>query len=276
MRGEDLSFATECTRREGWLGETIDVFRAFHAHDPSGCLIAEEDGRKVGICIAVPYDTFGFLGELIVVQEYRGRGIGRALLEQGIGYLQKRGCSGIYLDGDAPALSLYERIGFRHVCRSHRFVGRIRGRSHGRVRPIRPSDLDAVCSLDRLAFGGSRRFFLEYRLEHFPQFCMTLIRDEGVAGFIMAQPGHGVVSVGPWVVEENAVRPMDLLEALAFETGEALLRLGALDTSSRAVTALRSMQGFEEGEPSWRMVLGPGEVPGTCERIFAVGSAAKG
>jgi len=174
MTDDDLSFAEECTTKEGWLSETANVFRAFLGYDPAGCLIAEEKGRRIGMCIAVSYGAYGFLGELIVVADCRNRGIGRALLEQGIAYLQNRGCHSIYLDGDTPAVPLYERIGFPHICKSHRFVGRVRGRRHDHVKPMQPSDLDDVGALDNAVFGADRRCVLNYRLLHFPKYCKTI------------------------------------------------------------------------------------------------------
>lgn len=276
MGEEDLSFVVACTTREGWLGETIDVFRAFLRYDPSGCLIAEENDRRIGMCIAVSYGSYGFLGELIVVEECRGRGVGRRVLERSINYLQDRGCRGIYLDGDAPAVPLYERIGFRHVCKSLRFLGRIRGRRHDHVEPMSRTDMDAVCSMDRAAFGADRRFFLEYRLEHFPRLCKTLVEDGLIVGFIMGQPGHEVVSVGPWVMRDHDGRPIDLLEGLAAETGDDVLRLGVLSSNSRAVGALQSVRGLGEAVPSWRMVHGIDGKLGGSEQLYAIGSAAKG
>jgi hypothetical protein len=79
MQETDLDFALECIRGEGWLSETEAVLRGFLQYESAGCLIGEELGRRVGTCTVISYGKCGFLGELIVVKERRGHGIGRLL-----------------------------------------------------------------------------------------------------------------------------------------------------------------------------------------------------
>jgi GNAT superfamily N-acetyltransferase len=277
MRETDLEFSLECIKGEGWLSETEAVLRGFLQYDSAGCLIGEEQGRRVGMCTAISYGRCGFLGELIVVKERRGRGFGRMLLERGIAYLHGRGCQSIYLDGDEPAVRLYEWLGFSHVCKSLRFLGRVKARAHPSVRPMVQEDLDRVSRLDRKAFGADRRFFLEYRMRLFPELCRTIVSGEMIVGFCMAQPGNGVTSIGPWLLGDDAsVSPDRILESLAVEVGSTEMRLGALEVNSRAVAAIRRLKGLSETTPSRRMVLGPDKGLGVSPHIYAIGSAAKG
>ena len=74
MRAADLDFCLKAVEAEGWLSETRYTFETFLLHDQSGCLIAEENGQPIGMCVATPYRTCGFLGELIVIPRHRGRG----------------------------------------------------------------------------------------------------------------------------------------------------------------------------------------------------------
>jgi len=276
MQEGDLEFAVDCVRREGWPSETEHVFRGFLQYDSGGCLIGEEEGRRVGMCVAVGYGDCGFLGELIVVPDRRGHGLGRQFLERSIAYLQGRGCRSIYLDGDKEAVPLYERIGFTHVCKSLRFRGRVPGRSHARVEPITAIQMDDVGSIDREAFGADRRFFLEYRLRLFPGLCKMIRTDGRVSAFCMGQPGRGVVSIGPWLVVDDVERPVDLLESIAAETEGDDLRIGILESNSRALRDVRAVPGLAETDPSFRMVLGPHAGLGTSAQLYAIGSAAKG
>jgi GNAT superfamily N-acetyltransferase len=276
MRESDLDFVVECITGEGWLGETEHVIRGFLQYDSDGCLVGEEDGRRVGMCVGVSYGECGFLGELIVVKDQRGRGLGRQLLEYCVEYLHNRGCRSVYLDGDYPAVRIYERVGFRHVCRSLRFLGQVQERPHEHVRPMTLADIDIVSRIDKEVFGADRRFFLEYRLRLFPRLCRTVITDGAISGFGLGQPGNGVISIGPWVVLDGVERPADLLESIAAEADGRKLRLGILETNSRALRELRALQGLTETEPSWRMVLGPDAGLGNSERLYAIGSAAKG
>ena len=125
MQAADLDFAASLTAAEGWGSETRVELEGSFGYDPGGCLLAEEDAERIGMCVATPYGESGFVGELIVAPSARQRGVGRALLDHAINYLQGRGLASILLDGVPAAVPLYERAGFRRVCRSMRFGGRL-------------------------------------------------------------------------------------------------------------------------------------------------------
>ena len=276
MQPHDLNFCLECVKREGWLSETRATFECFLNHDPLGCFVAEDAGRSIGMIVATPYDSAGFLGELIVVPDMRGRGLGKRLMEHAIKYLHEQGCGSVYLDGDTLAVPLYERLGFKTVCRSLRFVGRVEPQESRSVRAMRTEDLDLVASLDRAAFGEDRSALLRFRFDRFPELCLVTATNDAVAGYIMGQPGHGVVTVGPWYVSEYLREPLDLLSAMACLIGDLRLRLGVLESNESAVGLMRSLATFEETEPSWRMVHGPDSGLGASYQLYAIGSPAKG
>jgi ribosomal protein S18 acetylase RimI-like enzyme len=272
----DLDFAAACTAAEGWINETRQSFDGFYARDPAGCLVAEVAGQRVGICVATAYETHGFVGELIVIPEARGQGIGARLLDRAIAYLRGRGVRNILLDGVVAAVPLYERAGFRKVCRSLRFSGTLAGRPHAHVRAMLRADLDAVLALDREAFGQGRRFFLERRLTLYPELCLVLLRDGAVAGYVMGRGRQGWASVGPWVVRPDVEHPVDLLESLALQVGGGSLGLGVLETNRAAAAAIRALGFAERADPPWRMALGPSSDLGTSLMAYAVGSPATG
>ncbi len=283
MTAADLDFATALTRQAGWSSESMDSFSAFLAHDAAGCFLAEADGEKAGVCIATKYERSGFIGELVVSRHLRLLGIGQILFQRALDYLLAAGLEGIYLDGDLNAVSYYEKMGFRKLCRSLRFRGKFKGRKHDPIRPLRPEDMDRLCALDRELFGDDRSFFLRRRLETFPRNCLVAERGGEIRGWIMARPGDGLLAVGPWAAlapEEAA----PLLEQLAGEHGSEALRVGVLETNSEAARLLRAWPGLQEGIHSWRMVRGPapvsGGVPGRHlgdhPALYAVGSGAKG
>jgi len=276
MQPSDLGFAAECTASEGWASETPAEIEGLFLHDPSGCLIAEADGKRMGICIATNYGESAFVGELIVIKEMRRLGIGRRLIEHAIRYLSNRGAKNVFLDGVPATIPLYERIGFRKVCRSLRFVGRIKGRSCEKSRPMEEKDLDIVLGIDRRAFGADRGYFLKRRLSLYPKLCKVLEVGDEIAGYIMGRTGRDIVSIGPWVIQQSVVNPEKMLENIALEAGTLDLRLGVLETNTAAVETVRSL-GFKPLQnPPWRMVLGLSGDLGSSNQCYAIGSPAKG
>jgi ribosomal protein S18 acetylase RimI-like enzyme len=74
MREDDLDFAAGCTAAERRLTETREEFEGFLDYDRQGCFIAEWEGRRAGICMAICYGDKGYIGEMIVDREFRPKG----------------------------------------------------------------------------------------------------------------------------------------------------------------------------------------------------------
>jgi len=276
MYATDLAFAAQCTAGEGWASETLASFEGFYQHDPEGCLLAERTGHPAGICIATPYGRSGFVGELIVRPEMRGQGIGAALLHHAVTHLRERGAATVYLDGVVKAVPLYQRYGFRKVCRSLRFSGTLSGRQHAHIRLMQASDLASVFTLDRKAFGADRSFFLAHGLRLFPELCYVMIEDGKLCGFILGRHGEGWAAAGPWVMAHTHRDALHLLASLAGAADAASIGVGVLESNRIAVELIRSL-GFTSREDSpWRMALGPSSDLGASPQCFAVGTAATG
>jgi GNAT superfamily N-acetyltransferase len=83
------------------------------------CLIAEEDGKPAGIALFFPvYSTWRgrclHLEDLFVRPEFRGLGIGKALLIRVAGLAIERGCAKLFwhvLDWNEPAIEFYKSLG---------------------------------------------------------------------------------------------------------------------------------------------------------------------
>lgn len=277
MTTEDLPRAAAFTAAEGWSSETLATFESFHANDAQGCFIAEEDGRRTGICVATGYRRFGFVGELIITPERRNHGAGRRLLQHAIDYLRGRGLEQVHLDGVVRAVPLYERMGFTRACRSLRYAGRLGTTDTPGVRPMTAGDLPAVRELDAEAFGDDRGFFIEWFLERSPELCLVLDQGAGAEAFILGRYGDGSLAVGPWVVRPGTARPERLLRALAAAGNGRTIGLGVLASSSAAVAAVERLGLRRHPDPPWRMVLGTAQNRlGGAASSWAVGSAAKG
>jgi len=276
MIPDDLPRAAGFTAAEGWSSETLATFESFFRHDPAGCFIAEADGEPAGICVATGYASAGFVGELIIRPELRNRGAGRTLLEHAMGYLTARGIGEIHLDGMARAVPLYERMGYRRICRSLRYAGSLEGSTPPGIRPMTERDLPQVLALDREAFGDDRSFFLSHWLQEAPRLCLVLDDGRGVEAFLVGRQGVDTLAAGPWVVRPGTPGPERMLAGLAAAGGCATIGLGILETCEPAVAAVESLGFRAHPDPPWRMIVGRGHRLGGSPWSWAVGSAAKG
>jgi ribosomal protein S18 acetylase RimI-like enzyme len=276
MTPADLDFATALTHSAGWTSESREVFEAFLENDPHGCFIAEAGGQKAGVCVATKFVKNGFIGELIVSKTMRVLGIGPTLFQKALDHLLAGQTENIYLDGDLNAISYYETMGFRKICRSLRFRGKIKGKKHAAVRPLQPGDLDGLCAMDRELFGDDRGFFLRRRAENSPGLCLVLEKEGRLSGWIMSRPGDGLLAVGPWAAADGEEDAVSLLEHLANENGTMVFRVGVLEKNVKSSQLLRSWAGFQETCHSWFMVRGASERLGNHPGLYAIGSGAKG
>jgi ribosomal protein S18 acetylase RimI-like enzyme len=276
MTTEDLDFATALTHSAGWSNESREVFAAFLEHDARGCFIAEAGGEKAGVCVATKYLKNGFIGELVVSKSMRVLGIGPMLFQKSLDHLLASQTENIYLDGDLNAISYYETMGFRKICRSLRFRGKIKGKKHANVRRLQPGDLDRLCAMDRELFGDNRSFFLRRRVENSPGLCLVSEKEGHLSGWIMARPGDGLLAVGPWAALNGEEDAASLLDYLSNENGSAVFRVGVLEKNVKALQLLRSRFDFQETCHSWFMVRGGSDRLGNHPGLYAIGSGAKG
>ena len=116
--------------REKWMNyingkfdtlETSSIFKA--AVISSGSLEVEE---IAGFCVLEITDDgdapFGMLCDVLVKEEYRGKGIGTKLIQKSMEWFRSKGIKDIYLEsglGNHAAHAYFERLGFHQV--SHIF-----------------------------------------------------------------------------------------------------------------------------------------------------------
>lgn len=276
MLSNDLEFAARCYEDEGWGTRVLDEFEGLLAHDPSCCFVAEEGGMPAGICMGIPYGASAFIGMLIVRQPHRGRGLGFALVKRAIDALRCGGACAILLDGVTLAVPLYERLGFRRVCRSLRFFGNVVGRADPAVRPMNEGDLARVLALDADHFGADRSYFLARRLVLYPDLCRVHVTDGVVDGFMMGRGSPQGVGVGPWLSTSGRDGALAMLESLAPAGVSIPVRAGVLTEAVGSVELMRGLGLSEREDPPWRMVWGAGPLLGMSPCLYALGSPAKG
>ncbi len=85
-------------------------------------LYVEQSGEQVGFArVITDYATFGYLGDVFVLPEHRGRGLSKWLVEQVMAHPDLQGFRRWIL-GTRDAHSLYTRFGFRPLARPEIFL----------------------------------------------------------------------------------------------------------------------------------------------------------
>src|SRR5205085_3494975 len=141
--------------------QTLADWRRLLVLAPGGCFIAEWRGLAVGTATTISYgEQSAWIGMLLVHPDFRGRGIGRALLQRCLDYLHSHGVGCIQLDATAQGQPIYERAGFQKEWsltrwEISRFATPVTA-SPAQIRAYQPSDATRIDALDREAFGAPR------------------------------------------------------------------------------------------------------------------------
>lgn len=114
--------------------QTLDEWRADNEDvlaDRERVLLARVEGEPAGVETLFMPGGLGWIGELGVLERFRGRGVGRALLLEGFRVLASRGASRVQLNVDSEnetgATRLYASVGMSEHRRFAVFEKRVEG-----------------------------------------------------------------------------------------------------------------------------------------------------
>jgi GNAT superfamily N-acetyltransferase len=270
---DDVPFSVGQTAREGWT-TTADDFAIHLEHDPSGCFLASIAEEPVAIVTATRYRATGWIGNLIVVPERRGRGIGSLLMEHAMAHLRSLGADTLRLEADPPGIPIYRRLGFVDEFDSPRFHRDVSARlTAPPAAPLADADLPAVAAFDEPRFGDDRSRLLPLLLGR-ARLAFRVPRRGAIAGYLMALPGRHGMRIGPWVAEEpEAARDLLLAALASARSGSVTLAVPGPNTAARTIVL---DAGFRETPSSLRMLCGEVRGAGRPDAVYALANGAVG
>lgn len=272
LKPEELNFAHYLTKIEKW-GTTRQELEELLTIDGQGFFIAHIKDEPVGIVTSINYGSFGFIGNLIVINSSRGQGIGSELMKKAIEYLKIHNVKTIMLDAVPSVIPLYERFGFIPICRSLRLKATCKSKSLSTyVSIMTAKDLIEIINLDYKYFNGNRSELIKKRYSQNYKSCFVIKRSGYIKGFLMAFPKNKHVFVGPWIVDPEEQNPHILLERLVYKK-KAKLIIGILESNYKALDLLKSLS-FKVFNYSIRMYLGDPFTP--SNGIIAIAGPDRG
>ena len=111
---------------EGYVEHEMRLHRLSLANDPENWTVATVDGDTAGVVrmrfLQDQHGPYATVREIFVAPGYRGRGIGRDLLEAAIDRARESVATRLFVKDlkNYPALELFERRGFRELEMVHR------------------------------------------------------------------------------------------------------------------------------------------------------------
>ncbi|MGD0589576.1 MAG: GNAT family N-acetyltransferase [Bacteroidota bacterium] len=207
---------------------------------------AEVDKKIIGCGIAIVHGTISWLGTIIVLPEYRKRGIGKEITSHLIQYCKDRGCTTQLLTASAMGESVYRKLGF-HTSAEYVFYKResiVPIQRISNVREVRQEDVKYIKELDREITGEERFTFLERFLStgwvYVPE------KSTRISGIYLPNFGSGLI------MTKDSKSGFELMK-LRFNRGKTTAVVPSMNTIARKYLL---SEGFQEYRTAPRMVLG--------------------
>jgi ribosomal protein S18 acetylase RimI-like enzyme len=213
FRADDIAAFLKVAVAEGWVADSRE-FVFLLAVFPEGCFcIRDSDGKGIAFVTSLRHEKSGWIGNLIVAEEFRGKGLGDVLFRKAQETLHAAGVRTFWLTASKMGKSLYERYGFSSIDSIARWVGTGRQRhpSYGQNGDILAID-PTVIIIDSHSWGDRRERLL----------AATMERGWAVpaeSGFIVVQLCGEALQLGPFsaldsgtaeVLFETALRSIPL------------------------------------------------------------------
>lgn len=258
FRHEDLDAFLTLAGEEGWICDRWEFEFLLNAF-PGGCLVAREGDIPVGFATSIKYGKSGWIGNLIVRGDCRGRGVGTALMKQTLAALADAGTETVWLTASRAGKPIYEALGFAAMDVIHRWVGE----GTGGMAPCRePMPRSEILALDRDGWGDRRDAIIDAVADR-----GRLFTTRGA--FLFSQPCAGGLQLGPWGgTDDGALLLLDDALAETEAGGRVFLDVPIRNTGQ---TSLLLGKGFSIRGSTLLMCRGaaPAYAP---ERVFALAS----
>ncbi len=261
----DIIELLEFANKEDWVSDTHE-YEFLLGNNSEGCFTLEVNGEVAGGITTILYNHSAWIGNFIVREELRNRGLGTDLFITAINFLEMR-VRTIYLTASPHATSLYTRSGFSTIMRINRW--RYRGgktRKIGDYIPTQPDTKEAL-SMDNLSWRDDRSILLEYNFNKSRIF-LNHLSD----GFLVIMRIAGVDIIASWEVKEGNRKTAESLlsEAMYFIENRGVM-LDVPENNHNAENLLREY-GFYISGYTWFMVKG--KLPNiNFDNIFAMASS---
>ena len=278
MRRADLADLPQIVHLRESVGWAVHdwALRAVLEPPDARCMVVVDEGdHTVGVGSGIAYGALGFVGNMIVDDDHRRRGIGSAILRSVIEFLAGRGAVRLELYATPEGRPLYAAHGFELIGPST--VARM---PRGVAVPADdieladggPAMIDELVAYDAPRFGGHRRALLGLMLGDADRPLIVARRDRQVVGYGWVRPDGE--RVGPLLADTPEIATALVGEAFERLPSTEGLSLNLPPDNREGAVRLAEL-GAELEEWDGRMARGP-QVPRREDTVYGMVVGALG
>jgi ribosomal protein S18 acetylase RimI-like enzyme len=277
MTLEDTSAGMRLKELAGW-NQTEEDWHRFLEASPDGCFVAEWSGRLAGTVATIIYgNVVAWIGMVLVDPQFRGKGIGTALLTKALDDLSVKRIPCVKLDATPEGRPIYERQGFRVEYAIERQALKRPAKLNNAVVTSAKMEaanssgmtaIESILAMDRESFGSDRGALLRSLGNAAPDFVIAAQRSSGLDGYALGRKGSRADHLGPWVAY-NASAARDLLEAFLDRSRRDLVFVDVVKENPWA-PGLLAEHGFQKSRSLTRMYRGQNVFAGQPNRVCAI------
>ena len=267
MQASDIASAMRLKEAAGWNQTSMDWERLLRL-EPDGCFVDEREGVIAGSATALRHGSdLAWIGMVLVLPEFRRRGIARGLMRHCLRWLADRGIRVSRLDATDMGRPLYVELGFRDEAFVERWERpRVAAHAAEYRREEHPAAFsEAEAALDQSAHGYDRSALMRDLAAD-----GSVERIRSASGFACGRPGSGAWFLGPCAaVSEDAA---GALVARLLRGHESQRIFWDFLPSNECAARLARRLGFRRIRRLVRMVReeGGGSAPrGRPDRVYA-------
>lgn len=271
MELSDMDSLMKLKNAEGW-NQTENDWKLLIEYKDSVNLVAVQDERIVGTVTAINYaNTVAWIGMMLVDKAFRGKGIGKLLLNEAI--LKLKNCASLKLDATPAGRPVYLKLGFIDECKLYRMI-------HHSVSaiPMRPGSVEAVQAMpedlpelarfDRAVFGAERTPLINHLYKNYPELAWLVREDKKIVGFCLGRRGTNFTQIGPVNASSDKVVKALIRSVFNCVTGKAVV----VDIQGNKTSIIEWLEaygcGFATQRPFSRMYLHSNPHPGIIENQY--------
>lgn len=247
---------------------------------PESCFVAEIDGLVVGTASAVRFDpahgpkSFGWIGMLLVDPAQRRLGIGSALLNHCIAFLNQHGVETIKLDATPLGKKVYDGLGFCTEYTLERYEGTAQPSTLSsaseawNIKLLRSAEMNELYDFDAPIFGARRNAILDAWRKNIPECAFVARINDAIAGFVLARRGERFQHIGPVIGTTPALCESLLCKALqALQSQPVVVDLLSENPWTLPIVG---RCGLHAQRPLIRMFRGPNTSPDRPDQVLAI------